>query len=322
MANSYPTMLDIVKANGSDGFVGLVDETIRATPELQMGAARSIKGQSYKTFVRTGLPAVGFRNANEGSSAVKSTYENRTVETFILNPPIAVDKAVADKYEDGAEAYIAMEGSGVMQASLQMLAKTFYYGTRYAYTGDANYDTVLGKAKGFPGLLDFVDNSLVYDRGGSVVGTSTFRSSAWSVKFGPKAVQWVFGENGQMALQPTRIGDIYDSSNKRLTAYISELLAYPGLQMVQTFSVGRIKNITNESGHGLTDAVLGTWFAQFPETYKPDVIFANRKVVETLRASRTATNVTGAPAPTPTEYEGVPIVITDMLSNAEGADIA
>ncbi len=315
-------MLAIVTATGSDGFVGLVDETVRATPEIGMGAARTIKGQSYKTLVRTALPSVGFRNANEGGASVKSTYENRVVDTYILNPRIQVDKAVADKYEDGAEAYIALEGTGIMQASLQMLAKTFYYGTRYTYTGDSNYDTLLAKAKGFPGLLDFVDSSLVYDRTASVVGTSTFRTSVWGVKFGPQAVQWVFGENGMMALQPTRVGDILDTNNKPLTGYISELEAYPGRQMVQKYSVGRIKNITNESGHGLTDAILGTWLAQFPAAFTPDMIFGNRQAVESLRASRTATNVTGAPAPTPTDFEGIPIVTTDMLSSVEGADIA
>ena len=119
MATNYTTVLDIVKANGSDGFAGLVDETVRATPEIKMGAARTIKGQSYKTYVRTGLPAVGFRNANEGATAAKSVYENRVVDTYFLNPAITVDKAVGDLYEDGAEAWIAMEGTGVMQASLR-----------------------------------------------------------------------------------------------------------------------------------------------------------------------------------------------------------
>jgi hypothetical protein len=318
---NYPTLLDVAKQNGSDGFVGLVDETIRVAPELQYGAARTIKGQNYKTLIRTALPSVGFRNANEGGTNGKSNYENRQVDTYILNPRIEVDQAVADKHEDGAEAFIATEGTGVMEASLQLLAKTFYYGRRVAYTGDGNPGTD-GNAKGFPGLLDFVDAGLVLDRAGSAVGTSTFRTSVWGVKFGPQALQWVYGEKGQMGFKPTRIGDIYDAAGKRLTGYITEILAYPGLQMIHTYSVGRIKNITNEANKGLTDAAIGSWLAQFPAAFTPDLIFANRSAIESLRASRTATNATGAPAPTPTEYEGIPIVKTDMISNVEGADIA
>lgn len=320
--NVGPTIIDIAKANGSDGMVGLIDQTIRLSPELMYGAARTIKGFNYKTLVRTSLPSVGFRNANEGMAGVKSTYENKLVETFTLDPKIVVDRTVADKYEDGAESYIAMEADAVMKASIQLLGKTFYYGRRYTYTGDANYDTTTSTSKGFYGLLDFVDSSLVYDRGGAAVGTSAWRTSVWGVKFGPQDVQWVFGQDGQLAMLPTRIGDAFDSTGKSFTAYISQLLAYPGVQMVQQNSVGRIKNITNETNHGLTDVVLGSWISQFPAAYTPDVIFANRSAIESLRASRTATNVTGTPAPTPTDFEGIPIIKTDMLSGVEGVDIA
>ena len=80
------TLLDIAKANGSDGVVGLIDEATKAHPELTLVAARTIKGLNYKTLVRTANPTVGFRNANEGTAATKGTYENRLVETYNLNP--------------------------------------------------------------------------------------------------------------------------------------------------------------------------------------------------------------------------------------------
>src|SRR5258708_5520975 len=99
-----PTLLDIAIMNGSDMAVGLVEETIRAVPEVLKGAARTIKGTQYKTLVRTNLPTVGFRAANEGSPTSKSIYENRLFETFILNPNWTCDKAVADSHEDGAAA--------------------------------------------------------------------------------------------------------------------------------------------------------------------------------------------------------------------------
>src|SRR4051812_31372005 len=110
------TLLDIAKANGSDAVTGLIDETIKYHPELALGAARTIKGLSYKTLVRTSLPTVSFRNANEGVTVDKSNYENRNVECFVFTPRIQVDKAVADKYEDGPEAFIALEGAGVMES--------------------------------------------------------------------------------------------------------------------------------------------------------------------------------------------------------------
>jgi hypothetical protein len=38
---------------------------------------------------------------------------------------------------------------------------------------------------------------------------------------------------------------------------------------------------------------------------------------EQLRASRTATNATGAPAPIPTDAFGIPIGVTDGILNTE-----
>jgi len=40
-----------------------------------------------------------------------------------------------------------------------------------------------------------------------------------------------------------------------------------------------------------------------------------------LRDSRTATNVTGAPAPRPTEVEGIPIIVTDAIVNTEAVEV-
>ena len=47
------TLLDIAKANGSDAAVGLIEEVMTYSPEVNLGAARTIKGLSYKTLVRT-----------------------------------------------------------------------------------------------------------------------------------------------------------------------------------------------------------------------------------------------------------------------------
>ncbi len=309
-ANSI-TLLDIVKANGSDGVVGLVDETIRATPEVMYGAARTIKGLNYKTLIRTSLGTAAFRDGNSGASIIKSGYENKLIECFLLNPRIQCDKMVADTYEDGAEAYLAMEASGVMNASLQRLGKQFYYGRTSTIAPTGYLD-----AKGFPGLIDFVNTSLVKDAGGT---TATTGSSVWFVAFRQDMVNWVFGQNGQMVMTPTRLQDIYDSGNNPYTAYVSELCAHPGLQCLNTYSVVRIKNVTADSGHTLNDALLGSALALLPAAFRPMItdIFMAPRSAEQLRASRTAVNPTGMPAPTPQDFEGIPIRITDSIAITE-----
>lgn len=311
-----PTLLDIAKKNGSDALTGLIEEAIRAVPEVSgksdflgkmvtipnLGSARTIKGRQYKTLIRKTLPTVSFRNANEGSSSVKSTYENKLVETFIMNPRWECDKAVADSDEDGAEAFITLEAIGIMAAAMMKLGQQFYYGRDYM------------DAKGHPGLIDSVDGSMVIDAGGTTANTG---SSVWAVRCGPQAIQWVFGDKGSLDMSDVREESIADANGNRFTAYIQELMAYPGVQVVDKFAAARIKKLTNDAGKGLTDARLSDLVTAFPVGKRPDAILLNRRSIGQLQKSRTATNATGAEAPYPTEYQGIPLVVTDSISENE-----
>jgi hypothetical protein len=312
------TLLDVAKRNGSDMLVGLLDETTKSHPEVtgktaiagrevtipNVAASRTIKGTHYKTLVRITLPTVGFRNANEGTTETKSTYENRLVETFILNPRWGADKAVADRSEDGAEAMIADEADAHTSAAWDTVGKQFYYGP------DSGGDT-----KGFPGLIDVYDSTNnVVDAGGTTGATG---SSVWLVKWGPKFVQWCVGANGDFELSDVELRDKLDANNKPYTAYHQELLGYPGLQVGTLTSLVRIKKLTEDNGKGLTDALIAKALEKFPVGVVPDVMFMTRRSHRQLRDSRTATNPTGAPAPFPEESYGIPIAPTDSILNTE-----
>lgn len=302
MADAMPTLLDIAKANGSDPVVGLISETAKAVPEVSRGFARTIKGISYKTLVRTSLPSVGFRAANQGVDATKGTYENRIYETYIFNPRWKCDKSVADRHEDGREAFIALEGAGIMEASFQWLGKQFYYGTG----NDAN---------GFAGLLAAYDSTnMVVDAAGTTADTG---SSVWAVKFGPRDVAWLYGNDGAINLSDLREVEALDANSKSYTAYLQEILASPGLQVGSVYSVGRIKKLTADSGKGLTDSLVADLLDKFPVGVVPDALFMTRRSRQQLRKSRTATNGKGDPVPMPEDCFGVPIVVTDSIRDTE-----
>src|SRR5262245_22778526 len=287
-----PTLLDIAIANGSDQVVGLIEETIKAVPEITLGAARTIKGLNYKTLVRTVLPTVGFRAANQGAVASKGIYENRLFETYMFNPRWECDKMVADAYEDGADAFIALEAMGIMEATFQWLGAQFYYGT-------AN------DALGFPGLLASYDaTNMVVDAGGT---TDVTASSCWLVRFGPRDIQWVYGNDGQLGLSPLQEQRVLDANNNPYTAYVQEIMARPGLQFTRKYAACRIKKLTADAGKGLTDALISQALSKFPVGLPPDVIFMSRRSRQQLQASRTATTTTGAPAPIPEDSFGIPI---------------
>jgi len=307
-----PTLLDIVKANGNDAVVGLIDETIKAHPELTMVEARTIKGLNYKARVRTELGRVtgSFRNANEGLDPIKSKYETRMFETFILNPRFECDRAVADRYEDGPKVYIAEENQGVMEGEMQGLGSQFYYG-------------VTNNAKGHPGLIKMYDtDNMVVDAGGTTANTG---SSVWLIETGPQAVRWVWGENGLFQMSDLRVETLRDAANKPFDGYVSSLTAYPGLQVASLQSVVRIKKLTADANKGLTDALLAAALSKFPVGRSPNLILASRRSLFQLQVSRTPTLVIGdgktAPsqnmAPLPKDYGGIPIMATDSIKNTE-----
>ncbi len=308
-----PTLIDLVRLNGSDGQVGLIDDAIRAHPELTLGAARTIKGTSFKTLVRTALPNTGgsFRKANAGSLPLKSTYENRTVETYILEPRIEADKAVANAYEDGWESYFALEAQGIMEGEMQGLSRQFYYG----FGTNGNTD-------GPPGLIQAYDaTNMVVDAGGTSANTG---SSVWFVEFGPRAVQWVWGAGLPFNFSPVRVESIIDAndSTKKFDGYVQTMVARPGVQVGSTLGVVRIKKLTADNGKGLTDALISKALAKYPAGHSPSVCLMTRRSLEQLRSSRTATNPTGAPAPFPADVlslagETVPIRVTDAILDTE-----
>lgn len=304
---SMPTLLDIAKAKGCDAVVGLIEEILPAIPEAMYIPARTIKGTSFKTLVRKGLPSAGFRSANEGVATSKSEWENRNFECFPLNPRWECDKIVADAHEDGSAAYIAMEGAGLTKAGFQTMGKQLYYGVG---TG--------GDAKGFPGLIAQHDSSMVVDATGSTADTG---SSVWAIKFGPQDVQFVYGGNGELKLSDVTEQRVTDILGNPFTAYCQELAAWVGLQVGSVNSVARIKKLTEDSGKGLTDNLVAELLSKFPSGVVPDALFMTRRSRLQLQKSRTATNEKGNPVPLPTESHGIPIHVTDCLLDTESLSL-
>ena len=304
------TLLDLAKLNGADPVVGLIEEVATSSPEVVTIPARTIRGTSYKTVVRNSRPAVAFRSANEGTAATKSNFAERLVEAFILSARIEVDKAVARGYEDGPEALQAIEGAGVMRAALSTVGSQTIYGRSAG-------------AKGFIGLQEFIatfGDELVVDAGGTSAGTG---SSVYAIKAGAQGVQYVYGNGTSFDLSPFREGDAADASGNRFAAYIADLTAWIGLQCVNKYAIGRLKDCTADSGKGVTDAKIAELLSKFPVGERPTHLLMSRRSAFQLQTSRTMTAstkqeaFTGVLPGTPTESFGIPIIITDSIADNE-----
>jgi hypothetical protein len=310
------TLLDVAKMNGNDKTVGLIEENVSFAPELSVFPVLQKKGTSYTTYKRTGLPTVGFRDANSGVTATKSTFAKQLHQMYILAGRVEVDKAVGTAFEDGLSAYEMIETNGVAKATLMELGQQIWYG-------------VSNEAKGFPGLKSLLPKGgdITVDATGS---TATTASSLYAVKFGAQDATLVVGNGTTLDLSEFRDESLADADGKKFAGRVADLTAWVGLQVGNANCIGRILNLTADSGKGLTDALILQLLEKFPIGYRPDALFVSRRSLGQLQRSRSVTIMTGAGgkpngavenvAPTPTEAFGIPIIVTDSISNTDAIE--
>ncbi len=305
---ALPTIADLVaKARNADRLVGVLEEAIQDFSELRYIPARTVDKEIYTYVKRTSLPTGGgFRSVNDGVTPSSSTYDEVTVTLKLLSEILVVDKGVALAYVDGPESYLMTEAVGSASAFLSKLLNQFYYGTQ----NDAN---------GFLGLADVVDSSMVVDAGGTTANTG---SSVWALHLNdPKGVCLAF--KADMNINPIEFPDPIEqlipgtTSGTYFPALVSEFTAWVGLQPGHKYQIGRIKNITEDSGAQLNDDLMSDLYNKFPESSKPTVFVMSRRSRAQLQKSRTAYNPLGAPAAVPAEWEGIPIVVSEVIRNNE-----
>jgi hypothetical protein len=313
MAYAYLTLLDLAKMNGSDMVVGLIEENLNSAPEISVLPARQVKGTSFKTLVRTAYPSTGFRQVNQGQEPTKSTYINKLFELFYYDGQMEVDNAAATADEQGVDHALALEADGHGRAFLLTAGKQVWYGLN----ADAN---------GFPGAHEIVDSSLLVDATGT---TATTGSSVYAVVAAPKFMEVIPGNNTVLTAGQWRMQSI-TRSLKEMTAWKNSLEGWIGVAWYSKYACGRIKNLTAETGKGLTDSLLADLVGSFPVGVKPTHLFMSRRSRKQLQKSRTVTlfgqggtkvgSNQATIAPVPTEYDGIPIIATDSISNVEAIE--
>jgi hypothetical protein len=295
----YTTLLDVIKSNAANKTgIGLIDELSRRHPFMSRGTFRAIRGINYDTLVQTGASNTGgsFRKMNQGIPSATTTEELRRVETYPIQPRLP---------------FLARKTSGILETELQAHERQMFYG----------YASGIGNPLGYPGLMDAYDPvNLCMDAGGTTAYTG---SSVWLVRHGPDAVTGVLANEGKFEFGALRIESIADANDptKFMDMYVQTLLAQIGLQVTNILAVARIKKLTSDPGHTLTDKLLMDAIALFPQD-QPNAIYMSLRSLGHLRDSRTATNPTGAPAVFPTsvkdvEGQDIPIYPTGGILNTE-----
>lgn len=309
MADSFKTLSDLVTINDRRNAERDISDILNKAPVLAKLAADTCPETTHYYTKYTTAPTVGFRAVSDGRDNSKSVDTQVSVALKILDATFTVDTALADGYKDGVDAYLANEGARHLQQALFIAERQVFYGT------------VGGDAGGFSGFANEADlngktDANVIDAGGTTASTG---SSVFLIRstgdFNGSAI--ISGKKGNIDIGDTSIVRMTGSSTGTYPAYYTPISGWLGLQRGGIYSVVRIANLTADSGKGLTDTLIAAALALFPASEGPTMIAMNRRSLEQLRKSRTATNATGAPAPVPTDSFNVPIIATDSIISTE-----
>lgn len=312
MAN-YMTSADIIKCNNSEALVGVIDECIAegGVPEIGWYQASPVTKNTYKTLCVTGLPTVNFRDPESDRVFSSASIANKTTALRYIDMSFIIPCAVADECDFGREFAISLQQAASIKAGLFKICQQLYYGSYSA-----------GTDEGFNGLLPFIKtaNCAVVDTGNTGITDST---DVLLVTTGLNACQLAWGSQGKLYES-----DVYEqliastdstTGNKSGAYYFTQNIGgWVGLQITSKWAAGAITNLSGTAGkEGLDDDKLAALISKFPvgALNSNSAFFMNRRSLEQLRKSRTATNGTGAPAPFPTEAFGYRIICTEALAN-------
>lgn len=302
MADAYMSSADIVNFNESDLSINISD-VLQDAPMLAALSAFSVDGTVLKYMKKTASAATGFRAANDGRENTTGTYTQVTCSLAIADASFTVDQAIADGFRDGRAALLGLQAADHMASLMSTIEKEIIIGD--------------GGANGFPSLQDehnALSETMVIGAGGTTADTG---SSVYAVRSGINDLQVCYGMNGVISIGETSVVPTVGSSTGDFPGYYTPITGWVGLKYGGAYSSGRLCNLTEDSGKGLTDALISQLLAEFPAGRAPNFLVMNRRSLQQLQSSRTATSPSGRPADFPSDSFGIPIIVTDSISSTE-----
>lgn len=301
MADDYLTLADLTVINSNDTVDIDVTTLFQYAPLVaSLYATQASNGSVHKWFRTTGAPVVGFRSVNDGREHDSTVRVSVTSDCKLLDASFTVDTAIAGIYKGGPQALLTME-------AMEHLKQAFF-----KLEQQVLLSTTSGDAAGFQGLQDShtAPGTFTISSGGT-----TALSSVYLIRSALNGVALAAGNDGSIEVGESLIQRVPGATG-HFMAWVTQIQAWYTLQIASTTDTVRLCNI-DASANGVDDDLIFSGLAAFPVSQQPNIIVMNRRSLEQLRSSRTATNGTGSPAPRPTEVAGIPIVVTDALTNAE-----
>lgn len=315
MAETYNTLAHLVRFNDRNvEDLGLSD-LLQDAPLLAVMNARLATQETVHKYIKeTTASGAAFRAENVGLEKTHSVDTLVTETLKIIDASYHVDVALADGYRGGRDAFLQVELERSMRTIFSTLERQVLNGTK---AGDLG-----GNAAGFTGLADVHADlgTMCISAGG---GEAAKQTSCYLIRHDDRNVSYILGRDGNFVVEeePTIIQAYSDDdADLGYPALYVPVLGWGGFQRGGAYSSARIANIETNvmtATDAFTDDNIYAALSLFPSGRQPNAIVMNRDALRLLRQSRTATNATGAPAPRPTEVEGLPIIVTDSIKSTE-----
>lgn len=297
MANLADSLAGILEISDNNNYDIQVSNLFDDAPAMRaLAAVTSTQGTQHQYMRTTVAAGSAFRSINGGLDNASFTTEQVTVTLKLLDATVMVDK--------GAIAAAGNPGRLIEQHTYEALRAAFYQAEKQFFQGTNN------DANGFSGLEDWlytddVGDTMIVDAGGSA------GKNVWLVRSTPSDVSIV--TNGELMLGEEADVRASTSGTTGFPAIQIPILSWMGVQFGSINTVARIYNLDGTNGNTLTDDMISDAISKFPASKQPTHIFMDRTSLKELQQSRTATNVTGAPAPFPAESFGIPIIVSDAV---------
>lgn len=317
MAYAWNTLNGLIQLNDKNLADLQVSDLLERAPLLQVLNAQEASQKTVHYYLKQTVASdAGFRDALAGRTKTNSQDEKVTVTLKIIDGTFSTDIALADAYKGGRDAWLQLELIRTMKQVMFKIEQQVIYGTKTRTGG-----TYLADQYGFSGLANSTDLDGTGDTmviAAATPGTSAdSQTSVWFLRNTPNDVSVIVGNEGRFVVEddPAIIEKTPDGDSETVTypALYVPVTGYVGCQIGGFYSAARVCNVET----ALTDDDLYAGLSLFPAGAAANLIVMSRNARKLLRASRTGTNPTGQPAPFPTDLDGIPIVVTDAVSDTE-----
>lgn len=323
LSTTLPTLLDIANRTDPNGAISkIVEAMTKRSPLLEsMVWKEGNLPTGHKMTTRSALPSLAWRKLNAGVPASKSRT-SQVIETCgQLAGMSKVDVDLA-RINGNEAAFRASEDKAFVAAFHNDLESALFYSSQ-----KTDPDQVHGLSPRLDGLTSTdYDNQIIDSQ---ISSSGSDQTSVWFVVWSPETVYGITPKGLPTGLQMDDLGKqlTADADNNEFTAYVTDWKWNIGFAVEDYRYLARLCNIDTsaiaKTGKLLIEDMIEAYHAVRDWNAGRGAIYCNRTVMTYLhlQAQDTVKNSTlsidmigGKPV---TSFLGVPIYMTDGLTNAE-----